>query len=484
MQVNSIPTLNYASAIDDAYGKTLLGRFDRRFLSSRIARAIVGVVFLLILIIPSIQFVRTIQKIDDSPFRKGGTRHRTALGRWLPSAEELSRFPEGENPYGYGHWFPTPPIILLLLIPLAKMGYVGAGISWSVLKLVGLLGSLWFLVSQYERLSRRIPTGVLIMAAAFSIRPIISDIQHGNLNIFMMIWLTLTWAFYLRRADSAAGLCLAAAIVTKVTPALALVYFLYKRNWKLCGAAFAGLLLFVVIIPGLFLGFDNNGVLLRTWFDMLVKPFAIDGYATLELPNQSLYGVILRLLSNAKLIAIQHMPADRMMDVGMEEMARPESAVWRLMRTVISLTIVAILGWSCRRKAPDRSSPARLLEFAAVLIAMLLLSERTWKHHATTLPLVFLALWYSVACLHWSNRLRAGLVGGLFAQLVLISLLGEGLVGDDLADKFLDGGFFCWGLLLCFAEIVFVLTRMNMPDSSGNSSPIATGTIPSVATQS
>ncbi len=467
----SIPTLDNAQKRTDPYAHTLLGNFDRRFLASKNARSIVAVVLFIILIVPSIQFVRTIQKIDDSPFRTGGIRHRTALGRWLPSAQALADYPKGDNPYGYGHWFPTPPMVLICLIPLAKMGFVGAGIVWSILKLLGLFGSICLLLREYDRQARPIPTGVLIVAALFSIRPIISDIQHGNLNIFMMIWLTLAWTYYLRKADITAGLFLAAAIVTKITPALALVYFLYKKNWKLCAAALVCLAVFVLLVPGLMLGFESNMVLLRTWFDMLVRPFAIDGYATLELPNQSLYGVILRLMDNTDFIPIQHMPAEQMMNVGMEEMARPQSRAWRLLRTAISLAVVAVLAWSCRRKHSARTDPIRLLEFSAVLIAMLLLSERTWKHHATTLPLVYLALWYAVACLPWTDKFRATLVAGLGAQLVLLSLLGEGFVGDDLADKILDGGFFCWGLVLCFVQIVIILRRFRNPLQPAELSP-------------
>ena len=440
-----------------AYDQTLLGQFDQRYLSHPKARRIVGLVLFVILLIPSAQFVRTIQKVDASPYRTGGTRHRTALGRWLPSAQELARFPEGDNPYSYGHWFPTPPMVLICLIPLAKMGYIGAGIGWSILKLAGLFGAMWFLIREYDRQGRPFPTGVLIMAAAFSLRPIISDIQHGNLNIFMMIWLTLTWALYLRRADYLAGFFFFFSIVKKITPSLSLVYFLYNGNWRLFFSFFVGLAVFVILVPGLILGFQNNLDLLQTWFDMLVRPFAIEGYATLELPNQSLYGVVLRLMNNIDLIAMQHMPAEQMIAVGMEEMARPESKAWRMLRTAISLIVVAILAWACRQKEAPRTSPLRLLEFAAILIAMLLLSERTWKHHATTLPLVYLGLWYAVACLPWTDRFRAVLAGGLFGQLVLLSLLGEGLVGDDLADRLLDGGFFCWGLLLCFVEIILII---------------------------
>ena len=115
------------------------------------------------------------------------------------------------------------------------------------------------------------------------------------------------------------------------------------------------------------------------------------------------------------------------------------------------------MAWLCRCRWPRRSHPGQLLEFGLVLLAMLLLSERTWKHHATALPIVYLGIWYVLTCYPWSDRFRAWFVAGLVVQWMLLVGSGEFLWGDRIADLLLDGGFFCWGLVLCFLQSAVML---------------------------
>jgi len=288
----------------------------------------------------------------------------------------------------------------------------------------------------------------------------VSDLQHANLNIFVMIWIALAWGLYLRGRDYWAGIFIALAITTKVTPGLLLVYFLYKRQWHVCLGALIGLVLFVMVLPGLYLGFGRNLQIMESWFNMQVVPFASGGWATLEIANQSLYSTLLRVLSSAHLLSIEHMPSDQALAAGMEEMARPVTAAGRMLRPAITLGLLASLAWLCRRRYPSRLDIRQLLEFSLVLLAMLLMGERTWKHHATTLPIVYLVFWYVLTCLPWSDRFRAGHVVGLAAQFFLLVAAGEGIMGDRLADMMLDGGFFCWGLLLCGVQTAIMLVAL------------------------
>ncbi|MBN2561139.1 MAG: DUF2029 domain-containing protein [Phycisphaerae bacterium] len=521
------------------YHQTLLGQLDQRFLSSRAVRVALVALLGAILIVPSVQFVHRIEKIDKSLYRETGERHCTALGRWLPTAAVLAD-PEGhEDPYGYGHWFPTPPFVLICLVPFSMMGYTAAGIVWAALKVIGFVVAAALLIRELGRgesaqeppalagwcarakcsakaphgwmhlWHRRlgggftgetpvpqsrasvncstpqprpgapgplaalltparqpwttafaVPTGVILMTGIFSLRPVVSDIQHGNLNIFMMIWLALAWLLYMRKNDVSAGLFVGLAIVTKLTPALLLVYFIYKRAWRVCLGAAVGLFLFFIFLPGLYLGFGHNIELLHAWFDMLVAPFALHGYATLEIPNQSLYGVALRLLSNAGVLSIEHMPTDQAMSAGMESMARPLTVAGRLIRPATSLVVVGILAWLCRSKCPSRRDPRLLLEFGLILLAMLLLSERTWKHHGTTLPIVYLGVWYVLTCYAWSKRFTAWFVAGLVVQIILLLGTSEGILGERLAESLLDGGVFCWGLVLCLVQTGILLRAL------------------------
>jgi len=148
------------------------------------------------------------------------------------------------------------------------------------------------------------------------------------------------------------------------------------------------------------------------------------------------------------------------LESGQEHMARPTSAVGRLIRPAVSLSVLAILAFACRGRLSDRRGLRAALEFAMVLLAMLLLSERTWKHHATTLVMIYLAIWLGVTHLNWSRRTRGVWVVALAAQWVMLVASGEGLLGDALADRLLDGGIFCWGLVLAFVQIGLMLLWM------------------------
>jgi hypothetical protein len=401
--------------------------------------------------------------VDKAPYRTSGTRHGTALGRWFPDAEALANPAKGENPYGIDHWFPTPPLVLMTLVPLTKLGYAGAGIVWSLLKMAGFAVAMSLLIRELGRGGFAVPVGVLVMTGIFGLRPIWEDIQHGNLNIFMMVWLALAWTLYMRGNDFWAGLFVALAVVTKVTPALLIVYFLYKRAWRVCIGAVIGLILFFVVVPGLYLGFGRNFELLHSWFDMLVAPFALEGYAATETANQAVYGSLMRVLSNADLISLQEMPGEQAWACGMKDMARPASFIGSLMRPAISLAIVGAMAWLCRARAASRRDPRLLLEFGAVLLAMLLMSERTWKHHATTLPIVFLGVWYALTCLHWSDRFRACFVGGLVVVWLLLVGSSQGLVGENASEMLQENGGFCWGLVLCFAMVGVLLRGLRAP---------------------
>lgn len=451
------------------YETTLLGRIDRAWRGANYSNIIL-IVLAGILVIPGYQSARAIRKTEVSVVRADGIRRATALGRWMADAEALTRVAAAatvadagprNNPYGYGHWFPTPTFVLMCLVPLWKMGVVAAAAVWAGLKIAGIAGVLWLLLRSIGPAGSVVPSGVLAMTLAFALRALVSDLQHANVNIFVFIWLGLTWWAYVHRRDGWAGIFLALAIVTKVTPALALVYFAYKRAWRVCIFTAIGLVIFVLIVPGAYIGFAKNVDLMGDWFNMLVRPFALEGWAELSIPNQSLWGVVMRVLSNAGVLPVEHMSLIQAERTGQENMARPANVAGRMLRPLISLSVVAVLAWACRRKMTDRRNVRYVLEFGLVLLAMMLLSERTWKHHATTLPLVYLAIWFALTHLSWGKLWRGIFVGMLAAQWFMLVASSEGLFGDHLADQLLDGGIFCWGLVLAAIQIVVMLGKLN-----------------------
>lgn len=444
-----------------AYAQTLLGRFDSGVLSGPIPRVILIVLLCGALIAPTVQATRKITETDSSPYREDGTRQRTAIGRWIPTVELAAKTGREESPYGFAHWFPLPTMILVALQPFTWMGLTPAGLLWAVLKVIGFVAVMLLIIRTIEPPEWRFPLGVVMMAGVFGIRPIIADIQHGNVNIFMMMWVGLAWALWARGRDVLAGLAMSLAIVTKVTPALLLVYFFYKRAWKLCAAASVGLVLVFLVIPGLYFGFAENVSLLVEWFNMLIAPYALQNYAAYDLDNQSLYGTILRVGDVLGLVRVEHMPVEDAAVVGMEAMARPASLLGRLIRPAMSISIVGTILLICRTSTANRRDPRLLLEAGLVMLAMLLMSERTWKHHGTTLPIVFLAVWFVFACMPFSPRFRFWFTAGLCMQWLCLVGSSSGFLGDRLADAALTFGIFCWGLLLAFVQTAILIRASN-----------------------
>ena len=88
-----------------------------------------GVVLLVVLVL-GVQFVHKSTQMEDRPLR--GETPRSAIGRWMPTAKA---FVQGEDIYGYGHWFPNPPIVALAIAPLAYLPAWLMGLLWYLAKL-------------------------------------------------------------------------------------------------------------------------------------------------------------------------------------------------------------------------------------------------------------------------------------------------------------------------------------------------------------
>ncbi len=489
-----------ASLEDDqsCYARSALGRLDARLLGNVHARRLLMVVAGLALIVPSVQFVLKIQQTEYSEFR-GALKHRTAIGRWLPDAQALQ---DGEDPYSEGHWFPNPPLVLLALVPFANLPIVVTAVVWSILKIAAVVAGCLLIVRASGRERWNTPLGVLVMAAVFSARPVIGDITHGNINIFVFLQIALGWYLFVRGRDFWSGVVLGLAAATKVTPALLLVYFVYKRAWRVGAGAAVGLIVFVVLIPALLLGFDRNNSLLASWHHQMVAPYVADGFVTVEEVNQSLPGMFMKWaafphyvrgtwidvwndsvvdgasVEPEKLEALIKLrdklqasePAVRLADTiagafptevgsaalakrtGQPLMARLSRPNQRWILRAANLLIIAVLAWLCRAPTSDRRDPRLLLELSLVLLAMLLLSERTWKHHLVTLPIIYLATWRVLACYAWSARFRGVFVAGLILQFVFLVLLKS--------DILMYVGVITMGLLLCLLQNAVLLRRL------------------------
>lgn len=407
---------------------------------------------LLVVAVLGVQFVHKATVVEEPSFR--GETTRTALGRWLPTARA---FVQGEDIYRIGHWFPNPPLVALAIAPLAYLPVWLAAVLWYLAKLAALLASIWFAVRILQGDDWKVPAAVVVMGLLFTSRSLVGDIQHGNINIFLGCEVLAALWLLRNRRDAAAGLIMGLAMATKVLPGLFLVYFVWKRLWRAALGMIGGGVVFGFVLPGLVVGLEQALGLLVGWFELMVLPIVQAGAITVVPENQALFASLLRVLAAAGVLQLEladaalGIPEQWALGAGLY-VPRAAWAPW--LGRGLFVAVVAVVLWFSRRPTADRSDPRLAVEYSLVLVAMLLLSERTWKHHAVTLLLPAMTAWLLVACYTPDKRRRAWLVAALFVQLALAVGLTEGLVGERVSEYALHAGAFCLGLMVMFVVLL------------------------------
>jgi hypothetical protein len=394
----------------------------------------------------------------------GGRSGRSAILRWRDQLQHLA----DEDIYER-YTYPNPPIMALLLEPLAHLPPLAGSLCWFYLKLAMTVIAVLWVFRIVEDPGRPFPAWAKALTVLLSLRPITGDLSHGNVNLFILFLLVGALYAYHRKRDLMCGLTLALAIACKVTPALFIPYFLWKRAWRSLAGCAAGLVLFFVIVPGLFLGEVRNLDLLGSWVKQMVTPYVVSGTVTSEHPNQSLPGVIFRLGTHSPSYldekgAPLHYDNWFALD--------PRTAAW-VVKGCMALFAGFVI-WSCRAPTAPRGGWRLSAEFALVVVGMLLFSERTWKHHCVTLLVPFAVLSYYLAVRRPGRFLRGYLIASLVAVLLLMTSTGTtGLFEpfDEIAKRAQVYGAYTWANLVLMAALIAVLRQKSQDAILAHSPP-------------
>jgi hypothetical protein len=433
-----------------------LAEFVRR--NPRFAERAFIVALIATFAVVSIQYTLKALEVRD------GKQARSAILRWR---EQLLMLDDGENIY-VKHNYPNPPIMALLLRPLADMPPLAGALTWFYLKVAMVLATFAMTFWLVEEHGRPFPPWAKGLAVVLSMRPILGDLTHGNVNLFIMFLVVSSLAAFRRKWDLTAGVLIALAAACKVTPALFIGYFLWKRAWRTLVGVALGLMLFFVAIPAATLGWQANAELLASWTQQMVTPFLVGGVVTSEHHNQSLPGLIHRLLTLSP--SFSTYVNDLYTPTKYHNLAALDASTagW-LVKWCMFLFAIAV-ALSCRTPILRRAKAALSAEYAVVVLGMLLFSERTWKHHAVTLLLPFAVLCYAMAIGGSRPRRRAWLVGTVVGAQVLMTSTSTGLLPDDWAKLGQVYGAFTWAFLLLVAAL-FVGLHRGVFDAAGPTGP-------------
>ncbi len=276
---------------------------------------------------------------------------------------ELFNMPPPRGPAYSFH----PPTTLPFFLPLAPLPYRAAFVVWDLMNLACLWGLVHLTARGIGRPPRPLVSGALALGLV-AVWPIRENFVEGQLNIPVAAGLVAWWYCLRSGRPLLAGLALSAAVALKPLAGLFILYALWRREWRMLGAAAAGLAAFIIV--GLALArFDGLMLYVTTAYPLHAALWP--GFPD----NASPQGLFTRLF-------------------GPNPWRRPVWPEPQLSSALTLLTWAVLVGLLLHRLGPRRPSRERFdLEFAALGATMLLVTPIVWPHYYVVLvaPLAILA---------------------------------------------------------------------------------------------
>jgi hypothetical protein len=398
--------------------------------------------------------------------------HRSAFVRWRP---QVLQFWAGVNIYDK-MIFPNPPIMPITLYPLMTLPTVTGAMCWFAIKVLLTTATLIMLFQIARPPGRPYPPMFRSLVLLLSLRPILGDLHHGNNNLLILFLVVAMYYAWRRGLDLGSGLLLGLATSYKVTPALFFVYFAYKRSWRTVGWGLLGLGIFLLIVPSAVIGPEFNGECLGMWWHRMVTPFVVKGNASPQEINQSIPGVLMRLLTY---VTPGNGRYDTHLDLHLTSL--PPWMVNYLIKGV-ALFLLGMLATLCRTKTTDRRDPRLLGEFALVVLTMLFVSERSWKHHYVTVLLPYSYLVSEFFSSRIGPRSRMLLVGSWavsFALMAATSTEVGGIFYEGQGHEIAQGyGFFLWAGVVLYAMVAWRVWARRLESPASTISPGPGSSVP------
>lgn len=321
-----------------------------------------------------------------------------------------------------------PPFFALLFAPFVVLPmWLGASV-WFWLSLALAVGAA---VLSARTVAGRSGADRTLVAVPFLLTAGIlgSNLQTAQVNILTLFLLCLALLWFREGRDLRAGAALGLVTALKLTPALFIAYFAYKRAYRVAAAASVTLVVCWLAVPTAAFGPAGGARILADW-GAIVGGFVSEGTAAEGLvgfrdTNQSLGAAFHRTFTEVPARwGRGGGPPELYVNVAAIDLALADRIV-----KAVALAIVGLLVWLFRAPMTDRRDPSVVLEMGLVFVASLLLSPISWINH-----FVYLLFPYAVA-LHF---VRTRPPGDPDRRAMLLALVASAGLVSSSAVRFLQ----------------------------------------------
>jgi hypothetical protein len=373
---------------------------------------------------------------------------------------------------------PTPPISLFALGPLSSLSRSMSHFVWALCKLPFVCGVFLLATGTVKRAGITLSSEALILIVLCGALPFVEDLQQGQVNFLAL--LPLAAGLYVAQqetvtADIGAGMLIGLAASVKVTPAIFLAYFFWKRRWLVAIGGAGGLATGLLFAPAAVFGWERNLRWLGDWARVMIVPYVTRGTIVYG-SSQSAGSFGLRLLSATPAFEIHH----ETFEYGYMNVASLSIDAVRLIVRSAMIAVGAAGLWWMRRPLETLRAPRYVLEIGVVAAFMLWFSERTWIHHYVSFVLTLSAAGMVLSDASIEEKHRRPLKFALIVYLVgtlFTSDLGH-VFGRQGVQWAKASGVYLWGSAIV---VIAMLRAAGWSRNVSSSASVESSSAPAVA---
>lgn len=317
----------------------------------------------------------------------------------------------GQNPYLQDKNYFTaqsyPPFTLIFFIPFSFLFYEIAAKIWVFLSILMVLYAIHILNKIYN-LPFFSPFNLLLSSFVFLSFPLKFTLGMGQINILILLLLTLVFYYLQKNKLYYSGIFLAISFEIKFFPAILLLYFIIQKKWKILISFIAA----ITIITGITIIIMPPSTVLyyfQSLLPNLLSSWKGDYY------NQALTGLLARNVTDF---------------------------FWReLLRVIIPLIFLSV-NFFIILKMRVKTKKRQNLEIVSLLILNVLVNTFSWQHHYVFLILPFFVISFTIYKL--SNRKFLYIPLIISYVLVSINLKDPNILPILLQSHAFFGGLTLW----------------------------------------
>jgi hypothetical protein len=273
-----------------------------------------------------------------------------------------------------------PPTSVLAAIPFALLDYPNGMLAWNITSLAALVVSLW-LIGRELGLRPKPWTILPAITLAFLSNPLRQQISHGQLNLILLLILTMVWVADRSNRPGWAGALLGLATAIKLFPGIFFLYFMLRRRWTVVTAGAAALAAATALTVAI-LGFETYRSYLR---DVLPQVSVFRNWWL----NASLAGFWIKWFDAGAVSSL--------VDPALPDFLPPVARQPGLARLGLIVSTLVVLGAWARVVWRARTRQEEDLAFGLTLTTMLLVSPLTWDHYFLLILLPLAQLWIALS---------------------------------------------------------------------------------------